>query len=153
DERDRTSQRAAAPARTAPNVNRTGCASGTSAFILMLFAHLPCVGRPVSAKSSPATAWSGPFTAVNRCETLEPFGPSALRPAASGMRNKQRLHICATRHLGTRRLEVLAQLVLFDQSTRLNKGILQAFRLPKCDIEKGIAEIGPLGLVAAAERR
>jgi hypothetical protein len=34
---------------------------------------------------------------------------------------------------------------------RNNKGILQTFSFPKCDVEKGVAEIGPLGLVLAAE--
>ena len=52
-----------------------------------------------------------------------------------------------------RGLEVLAQLVLLDMSARKNKGILQTFRLPECDVEKGIAEISPLCLVPAAERR
>ena len=52
-----------------------------------------------------------------------------------------------------RGLEVLAQLVLSDESARKNKGILQTFRLPERDVEEGIAEIGPLCLVPAAERR
>ena len=48
---------------------------------------------------------------------------------------------------------MLAQLVLLDERARNNKGILQTISLPECDVEKGIAEIGPLGLVPAAERR
>ena len=52
-----------------------------------------------------------------------------------------------------RRIEVLAQLVLTDERARNNKGILQTFSLPECNVEKGVAEIGPLGLVLAAERR
>ena len=48
---------------------------------------------------------------------------------------------------------MVAQLVLLDERARNDKGILQTFSLPECDVEKGIAEIGPLGLVLAAERR
>jgi hypothetical protein len=69
------------------------------------------------------------------------------------MRNEQRQHVCAACHYGIRWLEVLAQFSLLDERARKNKGILQAVYLPKCDVEKGIAEIGPLGLVLAAERR
>ena len=47
---------------------------------------------------------------------------------------------------------MLAQLVLLDERARNNKGILQTFSLPECDVEKGIAEIGPLGLVPAARQ-
>jgi hypothetical protein len=48
---------------------------------------------------------------------------------------------------------VLAQFSLLDKRARNNKGVLQAFSSPECDVEKSIAEIGPLGLVPAAERR
>jgi hypothetical protein len=48
---------------------------------------------------------------------------------------------------------MLAHFSLLDERTRNNKGILQAFSLPECDVEKGIAEIRPPGLVPAAERR
>jgi hypothetical protein len=48
---------------------------------------------------------------------------------------------------------VLTLFSLLDECARNNKGILQAFSLPECDVEKSIAEIGPLGLVPAAERR
>jgi hypothetical protein len=65
----------------------------------------------------------------------------------SRTRNEQRLHVCTACHLGIRRLEVLAQFSLPDERARNNKGILQAPCLPKCSVEKGIAEIGPLGLV------
>jgi hypothetical protein len=48
---------------------------------------------------------------------------------------------------------VLSQFSLLDERARNNKGVLQAFSLPECDVEKSIAEIGPLGLVPASERR
>jgi hypothetical protein len=57
------------------------------------------------------------------------------------MRNEQRQHVCAACHFGIRWLEVLAQFSLLDERARKNKGILQAVYLPKCDVEKGIAEI------------
>ena len=41
---------------------------------------------------------------------------------------------------------------LLDERTRNNKGVLQAISLPKCDVENSIAEIGPAGLIPAAER-
>ena len=47
---------------------------------------------------------------------------------------------------------MLAQFSLLDERARNNKGVLQAFSLPKCDVEKSIAEIGPLGLIPAAKR-
>src|ERR1700675_984431 len=79
---------------------------------------------------------------------------SAAKAAGrSRSRNQQRLHVCAAGHSGTRRLEVLSQFSLLDERARNNKGVLQAFSLPECDVEKSIAEIGPLGLVPAAERR
>jgi hypothetical protein len=48
---------------------------------------------------------------------------------------------------------VLAQLVISDEPARNNKGILQTFSFPECDVEKGIAKICPPGLVLAAEWR
>jgi hypothetical protein len=45
---------------------------------------------------------------------------------------------------------VLAQLVISDEPARNNKGILQTFSFPECDVEKGIAKICPPGLVLAA---
>ena len=71
----------------------------------------------------------------------------------SRSRNGQRRHVCAAGHSGARGLEVLAQFSLLDKRARNNKGVLQAFSLSECDVEKSIAEIGPLGLVPAAERR
>src|SRR5712675_1059699 len=68
-------------------------------------------------------------------------------------RNEQRLHVCAVGRSGIRRLDVLAQFSLPDERASNYKGVLQAFSLPERDVEKGIAEIGPLGLVPAAERR
>src|SRR6266487_4399957 len=70
----------------------------------------------------------------------------------SRTRDEQRLHVCAARHQRIRRLEVLAQFSLPDERARNNKGFLQASSLPERNVEKGIAEIGPLGLVLAAER-
>src|SRR3954469_23554941 len=71
----------------------------------------------------------------------------------SWTRNEQRLHVCAASHQGIRRFEVLAQFSLLDKRARNNKSVLQASGLAECDVEKGIAEISPLGLVLAAERR
>ena len=48
---------------------------------------------------------------------------------------------------------MLAQFSLLDERARNNKSVLQASGLAECDVEKGIAKIGPLGLVLAAERR
>jgi predicted transcriptional regulator len=76
-----------------------------------------------------------------------------MRAVSSWTRNKQRLHVCAACHYGIRWLEALAQFSLLDKRARKNEGILQAINLPKCDVEKGVAEIGPLGLVLATERR
>ena len=76
-----------------------------------------------------------------------------MRAVSSWTRNKQRLHVCAACHHGIRWLETLAQFSLLDKRARKNEGILQAINLPKCDVEKGAAEIGPLGLVLATERR
>src|SRR5260370_17987391 len=67
-------------------------------------------------------------------------------------RNEQRLNVCAAGHLGIRRLDVLAQFSLPDERASNNKGVLQAFSLPERHVEKGIAEIGPLALVPAAQR-
>src|SRR5882672_5323617 len=92
----------------------------------------------------------------HQINTDEVFGTQASAAKAAGCsrtRNEQRLHVCAACHSGIRRLEVLAQFSLLDERARNNKGVLQAFSLPECDIEKGVAEIGPLGLVPAAERR
>src|SRR5437868_4394367 len=78
---------------------------------------------------------------------------AAKAAGCSRTRNEQRLHVCAAYHSGIRRLEALSQFSLLDERARNNKGFLQAFGLPECDIEKSIAEIGPLGLVPATERR
>jgi hypothetical protein len=48
---------------------------------------------------------------------------------------------------------MLAQFPLPDERARNDKNILHAFSLTECDIEKGIAEISPLGFVPAAEQR
>src|SRR5262245_47315422 len=70
----------------------------------------------------------------------------------SRTRDEQRLQVCAARHQEIRRLEALAQLSLPDERARDNKGFLQAPGFPERYVEKGIAEIGPRGLVLAAER-
>src|SRR6266513_3905495 len=87
--------------------------------------------------------------------TDEVFGRQASAAKAAGSsrtRNEQRLHVFAACHKGIRRLEALAHFSLFDKRARNNKGVLQAFSLPECYIEKGVAEIGPFGFVPAAER-
>src|SRR6266851_2275392 len=58
--------------------------------------------------------------------------------------------VCAACHSGTRRLKVLSQFSLLDERARNNEGVLQALSLPECDVEKSIAEMGPLDLVPAA---
>ena len=63
-----------------------------------------------------------------------------MRAVSSWTRNKQRLHVCAACHHGIRWLEALAQFSLLDKRARKNEGILQAINLPKCDVEKGVAE-------------
>src|SRR6516162_6636345 len=81
-------------------------------------------------------------------------GHSCTAAKAAGWsrsRNEQRLHVCAARHAGIRRLEVFAQFSHPDERARNKEGVFQVFSLPECDVEKGIAEIGPLGLVLAAE--
>ena len=47
---------------------------------------------------------------------------------------------------------MLVQFSLLDERACNYKGVLQAFSLPECDVEKSIAEIGPFGLVPSAER-
>src|SRR3954463_1407228 len=81
------------------------------------------------------------------CEVLGHF------PRRSRARNQQRLQVLAACHSGVRRLEALAPFSLFDEGTRDNKGVLYAFSLPEGDVKKSVAKIGPLGFVAAAERR
>src|SRR6267142_4144921 len=66
---------------------------------------------------------------------------AAKAAGCSRTRNEQRLHVCAAGHSGIRRLEVLALFSLLDEPARNNKGVLQAFSLPECDVEKGVAEI------------
>src|SRR5262245_33004920 len=73
--------------------------------------------------------------------------------SCSRTRSKQWLHVLAARHLRIRRLEALAQFPFQDELARESKGILQIFGFPQRDVEKRVAEIGPLGLVPAAERR
>src|SRR5262245_57461685 len=77
--------------------------------------------------------------------------PQNKAAGRSRARNEQRVHVCATCHLGIRWLKVVAQFPLSDESACNEKGILHAFSLTESDIEKGIAEIGPLGFVLAAE--
>src|SRR5262249_13205846 len=66
--------------------------------------------------------------------------------------DEQRLHVCASRHLRVRWVEALAQFSLQDQRTRNNKGVFQSRGLAQGNIEKRIAEIGPLGFVLTSER-
>src|SRR5213596_3363259 len=93
--------------------------------------------------------------AFRSLDSDEVFGRQASAAKAAGRsrtRNEQRLHVFAACHKGVRRLEALAHFSLFDERARNNKGVLQAFSLPECYIEKGVAEIGPFGFVPAAER-
>jgi hypothetical protein len=45
---------------------------------------------------------------------------------------------------------VLAQFSLLDERARNNKGILQTFSFPECDIEKGIAAVSARGVSLAS---
>ena len=79
--------------------------------------------------------------------TGELFGTHRRRRITAGRsrsRNQQWLHVCTNSHSGIRRLEVLSQFSLLDERARNNKGVLQAFSLPERDVEKSIAEIGPM---------
>ena len=66
--------------------------------------------------------------------------------------DEQGLHVCATRHLRARAVKALAQFSVRYKSAGKKEGVFQGLRLAKSDIEKGIAEIGPLGLVLASKR-
>jgi hypothetical protein len=46
---------------------------------------------------------------------------------------------------------MLAEFSLPDKRARIEKRILQAYWLPERDVEKGVAEISPLGLVLTAK--
>ena len=48
---------------------------------------------------------------------------------------------------------MLPQFALADQPARIEERILQACIVPERDVEKSVAEIGPLGFVLASERR
>jgi hypothetical protein len=52
-----------------------------------------------------------------------------------------------------RRIKALAQFSLQDERARKKEGVFQTFGRAERNIEKGIAKIGPLGFVLAAERR
>src|SRR4029453_18893463 len=67
-----------------------------------------------------------------------------LRPG-----HEQRLNVSTSGHLRVRRLEALTQLSLQDERARNKEGVLQIRRSAQRNIEKGIAEIGPLGPVLA----
>src|SRR5438045_7179720 len=90
------------------------------------------------------------MSASSKAVELRPVAAKAAGRSRS--RNQQRLYICAAGHSGVRRLEVLAQFPFQDERARNTKRVLQTFGLPERDVEKRIAEIGPLGLVLAAER-
>ena len=69
------------------------------------------------------------------------------------MRHQQGLHFSTTSHLRVRWLKALAQFSPKHQRTRDKKGVFQIIGSAQRSIEKGIAEVGPLGFVLASERR
>ena len=69
-----------------------------------------------------------------------------------GRTTSERLHVCAACHLRMRRGKALAQLSVRYKSAGKKEGVFQGLGLAKSDVEKGIAEIGPLGLVLTSKR-
>jgi hypothetical protein len=70
----------------------------------------------------------------------------------SGAGDEQGLHVRAARHLRVRRVKALAQFSLRHKIAGKKEGVFQGVRLAESDVEKGIAEIGPRGLVLASKR-
>ena len=81
-------------------------------------------------------------------DALRDFGRSASRAS-----DEQRQHVYTACHKRIRRLEMLPQFPLPDECARVEKCIRQAAGVPaERDVEKSVAEIGPLRLVLTAER-
>src|SRR6478735_12371816 len=78
-----------------------------------------------------------------------PTRSSGLRLAAC---DEQRLDVFSAGDLRMRWLKAALQFSLEYQRTRLGECISQRVRPPQRLVEEGVAEIGPLGLVLAAER-
>ena len=93
------------------------------------------------------------------CKSVAVSADGLLRHAAcfamadpSRAGDEQGLHVCAARHLRVRRVKALAQFSLRYKRAGKKEGFFQGLRLAKSDVEKRIAEIGPLGLVLASKR-
>src|SRR6476469_3031919 len=71
---------------------------------------------------------------------------------AQGVRHQQGLHVSTASHLRVRWFKTLAQFSPQYQRTRHKEGVFQSIRATERSIEKGVAKIGPLGLVLASER-
>ena len=69
------------------------------------------------------------------------------------VRHQQGLHFSTASHLRVRWLKALAQFSPQYQRTRHKEGVFQIIGPTERRIEKGVAEIGPLGFVLASERR
>ena len=78
---------------------------------------------------------------------------SAHSGDAQGARHQQRLHVSTASHLRVRWFKTLAQFSPQYQRTRHKEGLSQSIGATERSIEKGVAKIGPLGLVLASERR
>ena len=72
---------------------------------------------------------------------------------AQGVRHQQGLHFSTASHLRVRWFKPLVQFSPQYQRTRHKEGVFQIIGSTECSIEKGVAEIGPLGFVLASERR
>ena len=68
------------------------------------------------------------------------------------MRHQQGLHFTTASHLWVRWLKTLVQFSPQYQRTRHKEGVFQIIGPTEGSIEKGVAEIGPLGFVLASER-
>src|SRR5262249_57049345 len=78
--------------------------------------------------------------------------PHVTKSERSRAGDEEGPHLGAACHLRVRRVKALAQFSLQDQRARNNKGVFQSRGPAQCNIEKGIAEIGPLGFILASER-
>ena len=83
---------------------------------------------------------------------LKPMSTPGIIVWESLAGGKQGLHVSASCHLRVRQVKSLAQFSLQDDRACKKEGVFQTYSPTEGDIEKGIAKIGPLGFVLAAER-
>ena len=67
--------------------------------------------------------------------------------------HEQRLDICASGHLGMRRLKSVSQLAPQNKRTCSRERISQGCALAQSRIEKGVAKVSPLSSILAPEPR